>query len=177
MLVSAERLSIRMVTADDADVLHKWLTDARVLEFYEGRDRPYTLEMVQEKFFAPDDDTQKCIAEYDGTPIGYIQFYPIEEDERVEFGYADREVVYGMDQFIGEPAFWNQGIGTQLVTLLAEYLFARLGATVVVMDPQVRNVRALRCYEKCGFQQVRLLPRRELHEGVLQDCWLIEKKR
>lgn len=45
------------------------------------------------------------------------------------------------------------------------------------MDPQVRNERALRVYEKNGFVRVKRMERREMHEGELRDCWLIEKNR
>ncbi len=45
------------------------------------------------------------------------------------------------------------------------------------MDPQLRNTRAMKCYEKCGFKKIKILPKHELHEGVHQDCWLIEYKK
>ena len=47
----------------------------------------------------------------------------------------------------------------------------------VIMDPQRTNSRAIRCYEKCGFKKVRILPKHEFHEGELRDCWLIEFNR
>lgn len=45
---------------DDAAVLLKWMTDMRVLEFYEGRDKRYTPELIQEDFFED---------EYSGSPL------------------------------------------------------------------------------------------------------------
>lgn len=80
---------------------------------------------------------------------------------------------YGMDQFIGEPSYWNKGIGTELVSLIADYLISVRKAEQVYMDPQLRNPRALRCYEKAGFKKVKLLPEHEWHEGKFQDCWLM----
>lgn len=101
----------------------------------------------------------------------------IESEEKSELGYDVGERIYGIDQFIGEPSLWARGIGTLLVSSMADFLFSQCGATRIIMDPKVRNGRALRCYEKCGFRQVRLLPNHELHEGVMQDCWLMEKGR
>jgi aminoglycoside 6'-N-acetyltransferase len=83
-------------------------------------------------------------------------------------------LIYGIDQFIGEPQYWNKGIGTRLVTGMVQYLLEEKGATIVIMDPQVRNTRAIQCYEKCGFEKVKFLPEHELHEGVMRDCWLLE---
>lgn len=82
-----------------------------------------------------------------------------------------------MDQFIGESGYWNQGIGTLLVRLVVAYLMREKGANRIVMDPQIKNERAIRCYEKCGLKKVKLLPKRELHEGEYRDCWLLECRR
>ena len=57
---------------------------------------------------------------------------------------------------------------------MIRYLIEHKKADRIVMDPQTRNTRAIKCYEKCGFKKVKILPSRELHEGEYQDCWLIE---
>ncbi|KUP09091.1 2-aminoglycoside phosphotransferase [Bacillus coahuilensis m2-6] len=168
-----DHLVIRDLEINDTAHLVKWLSDPRVLEYYEGRDNPFDKEKVKEAFYGPRGDEVRCIIEYDGKAIGYVQYYPIEEEEREKYGYPV-EIVYGMDQFIGEVEYWNKGIGTSVVSKVVKYLLDVMGAEKVVMDPQVRNERALRCYEKCGFKKVKLLPRIEWHEGVYEDCWLIE---
>ena len=73
-----------------------------------------------------------------------------------------------------KSAYWNKGIGTKLVSSVVEYLIREKGADRIVMDPQTWNERAIHCYEKCGFEKVKLLPKRELHEGAYRDCWLME---
>lgn len=57
---------------------------------------------------------------------------------------------------------------------MVKYLVEHKQADRVVMDPQTRNTRALKCYEKCGFKRIKILPKHEFHEGEYQDCWLIE---
>ena len=47
-------------------------------------------------------------------------------------------------------------------------------ASKVILDPHIGNVRAIRCYEKCGFRKVKLLSLHELHEGEYRDSWLME---
>ena len=62
------------------------------------------------------------------TPIGYIQFYEVEGEEKSTYGYGSAaEIIYGMDQFIGESAYWNKGIGTQLVRAMVKYLIEEKG--------------------------------------------------
>ena len=49
-----DKIRIRTMASDDAVVLLKWMTDMRVLEFYEGRDKRYTPELIQEDFVRRD---------------------------------------------------------------------------------------------------------------------------
>ncbi|MBE4910600.1 acetyltransferase [Bacillus luteolus] len=177
-ILENESLRIRNLTEEDASLLAKWLTDERVLEFYEGRDNPHDLKKVKEVFFHKmDRGITPCIIEYNGLPIGYLQFYPSTIEDKEQYNYPVEEPIYGMDQFIGEPEFWNRGIGSELVSKVGDFLIDSGLASRVIMDPQARNERAIRCYEKCGFVKVKYLPEQELHEGVMQDCWLMEYKK
>ena len=45
----------------------------------------------------------------------------------------------------------------------------------VILDPHQNNPRAVRAYQKAGFRIIKPLPAHELHEGVMEDCWLMEK--
>jgi aminoglycoside 6'-N-acetyltransferase len=173
MLFNNGNLKVRKLEKKDNVLLAKWLSDPSVLEFYEGRDNPFDLDKVNEVFYAPEDEEVKCIVEYEGNEIGYIQFYQLDNETKKEYGYLDKNV-YGTDQFIGEIEYWNKGIGTLLVTSMIHFLTEEKKAEIIVMDPQTRNPRAIRCYEKCGFKKVKILPKNELHEGEYQDCWLIE---
>jgi aminoglycoside 6'-N-acetyltransferase len=166
-------LKVRKIEDKDKFLLAKWLSDPSVLQFYEGRDNPFDLYKVNKVFYLSDNDVVKCMVEFDGNEIGYIQFYRLDDETKKEYGYS-AENIYGMDQFIGEVEYWNKGIGTLLVTSMVKFLLEDKNADRVVMDPQTKNVRALKCYEKCGFKKVKILPKRELHEGEYQDCWLIE---
>lgn len=168
-------ITVRLLDEKDEQLLVQWLSNPVVLQYYEGRDQPHDLHLVRENFYGQDDAEHRCMVEYEGKPIGYIQFYELEEEERNEYGYGDiDEIIYGTDQFIGEEDYWNRGIGTQLVQSMLIYLVNEKQARKVVMDPQSSNERAISCYEKCGFRKVRLLPEHELHEGQMRDCWLME---
>lgn len=177
-IIKAEKLHVRILKEEDKILLAKWLSDPEILQYYEGRDNPFDVKKVEEKFFEEEDDATRCLIEFDGEPIGYIQFYEVGEEERLTYGYGDSvELIYGMDQFIGESAYWNKGIGSQLVRLMVRYLIEERGADCIVMDPQTWNERAIRCYEKCGFEKVKMLPANEWHEGEYRDCWLIEYRK
>ncbi|KKO51727.1 GNAT family N-acetyltransferase [Paenibacillus sp. DMB20] len=177
LVYKSEEIAVRELEKSDELLLVAWLSNSSVLQYYEGRDRPHDLEMVRESFYV-DDDESRCIIEYNGKPIGYIQFYLLDEETRADYGYLEtNEKIYGMDQFIGEIEYWNKGIGKKLVKSMVEYLVNHEGADKIVMDPQAWNLRALTCYERCGFKKIKVLKEHEEHEGELRDCWLIEYSR
>lgn len=179
MILQKGKLLVRTLRDTDKQLLVKWLSDPKVLQYYEGRDRPHDLEMVNEHFYnRTDDQVTGCIVEYDGAEIGFIQFYSIDDAEKEEYGYTGlAETIYGTDQFIGETDYWNQGIGKILVASMVEFLINEKAADRVVMDPQACNKRAISCYEKCDFKKVKFLLEHEKHEGELRDCWVMEYKK
>lgn len=102
--------------------------------------------------------------------------YPVDSEWKALYGYEESQNIWGMDQFIGEPVYWGKGIGTKLVQSASAYIMESLGAEAIAMDPRVNNERAIKCYEKCGFKKVKALKEHELHEGKLEDCWMMEYK-
>jgi aminoglycoside 6'-N-acetyltransferase len=162
------------VSEESVPLLARWLSDPRVLEFYEGRDSPYDEDMVRTQFLGPDEYIERFIVYHSRRPIGYLQLYSVHPAKRPLYGVGGDEVPFGMDLFIGEPDLWGRGLGSRLVQKAAAYLVAEQGATSVYLDPHTRNTRAIRAYSKAGFQKVRLLPKHELHEGEMQDAWLME---
>jgi aminoglycoside 6'-N-acetyltransferase len=167
-------MNVRPLEDRDKYALLRWLSNPEVLEFYEGRDRPFNLQMVEEKFFS-ERGVMSCLVEYEGNEVGYLQYYQLDHETMIRYGYTNvDEVIYGTDQFIGETAYWNKGIGTQLIRAVVEYLLQKEGVHRLVMDPMTWNKRAIRCYEKCGYSKARILREHELHEGEYYDSWLME---
>lgn len=178
MLLQKGKLSIRYVVEDDENTISKWLTNPAVLQYYEGRDNPQSPEKVRMHFIHnAKSDEKRCLVEYAGEPIGYVQMYPLDSEWKELYGYKEEQNVWGMDQFIGEPTYWNKGIGTELVQTVITYIINELGAEAIAMDPKVSNERAIRCYEKCGFRKIKILKKHELHEGMREDCWMMEYKK
>ncbi|HEY1469479.1 MAG TPA: GNAT family N-acetyltransferase, partial [Candidatus Acidoferrum sp.] len=182
VLISDGEVSIRLMRNELADyqMMSKWLSDPRVLEFYEGRDHPMALDQIQSEY-APyirgETDVTPCLIMLQSAPIGYVQFYLVGEESRNSYGLAADECLegmYGIDQFLGEVSCWNRGLGTRSISLLLRHLFQTKRARKVILDPHVTNLRAIRCYEKCGFRKVKILPAHEKHEGAFRDSWLME---
>jgi aminoglycoside 6'-N-acetyltransferase len=168
----------------DYNLLVKWLSDPEVLEYYEGRSNPYNLEKVMNKFGGRtrgEDYVIPCIVECDSRPIGYIQYYREDVEDPVMEEYPVRNKIdktkysdpYGIDIVIGETNYWNKGLGTRIMQLMIKYLFEQEKADIILIGPQTRNKRAIRCYDKCCFKPVSVLEKRELHDGKYEDCLIM----
>ena len=165
-IINEGNLQVRELERSISSFSRNGLSDPEILRYYEGRDNPFNIEKVEQNFFDDEENVVRCLVEFNGIPIGYVQFYIVEEEERQAYGYDDSSGnIYGMDQFIGESAYWDKGIGTQLVRSMVTYLTEEKGADRIVMDPQTWNERAIHCYEKCGFEKVKLLPANECMKG------------
>jgi aminoglycoside 6'-N-acetyltransferase len=169
-------VALRRMRDDEADyrLLARWLTDERVLAFYEGRDNPHPYERIVEKYrprARGEEFVRPCIQSHEGRDVGYVQYYPVASPD--DCGLEEADDTWGVDLFIGEPELWGKGIGTRALAALVRHLFAAENARRVVLDPHVDNQRAIRSYERCGFRKVKLLPEHEPHEGKQVDCWLM----
>jgi aminoglycoside 6'-N-acetyltransferase len=89
-------------------------------------------------------------------------------------GRRTRDAASAIDLFLGVP-WQGRGLGTDTVRTLARHLVQECGHHRVVIDPELENERAVRCYEKVGFKRVGVLRRYSLgpdglwHDGLLLD--------
>ena len=174
--IKNENIRIRTLRENDFTIMFKWLTDERILEFYGGRDKKYTMESLKEHYTEEwEDEVIRVIIEYNNNPIGYGQIYKMYDELYTDYHYPKtNEIVYGMDQFIGEPEYWSKGIGTQYIKMILEFLKKERNANAVILDPHKNNQRAIRSYQKAGFRIIEDLPEHELYEGKKEDCYLME---
>jgi len=169
-------LNARKMLNSDKQILVKWLSDPVVLEYYEGRDSTINIENIEEKYFS-DRNVSSCIIRNRENSIGYLQYYLIENEQYDEYNYENKGIiVYGLDLFIGEPKYWNKGLGKQILRDCIQHLILTNKAEAIIIDPHTDNERAVHVYETVGFRKLKILEKHELHEGKMHDCWLMEYK-
>jgi RimJ/RimL family protein N-acetyltransferase len=52
------------------------------------------------------------------------------------------------------PDYVEQGYGTEALRVFLDYFFGTLGFERMVLDVAAVNLRAVRCYARCGFEKV-----------------------
>lgn len=76
-----------------------------------------------------------------------------------------------MDLFIGEEGYLDKGFGTQIVKAFSDYIFKHFKENKIYIDPATSNQRAIRCYEKAGFQFLK-----EASDGI-EMCYVMQMKK
>lgn len=151
---AAGRFSFRPLKTSDLPLLHGWLQRPHWTEWW--GEAP-TLAEVQAEYgawIADPSQVQPHIALLDGQPLGYIQSYVAMGSGG---GWWEAETdpgVRGIDQSIADAAQLGRGLGTAMVKAWVAKLFADPQVTRIQTDPDPRNARAIRCYEKAGFRAV-----------------------
>jgi aminoglycoside 6'-N-acetyltransferase len=149
--------TFRRLTEADLPRLHDWLEQPHVRAFW--RDEPRTLDGVAERYagvLAGTEPTYAFIASLEELPIGFLQTYRIADHPdyaaRIDVG-ADAA---GVDMLIGDPSFAHRGLGAPLlVQFVDEVVWPVTCARACWIGPTVDNTRAIRCYQKAGFEHVK----------------------
>jgi aminoglycoside 6'-N-acetyltransferase-1b/aminoglycoside 6'-N-acetyltransferase-2 len=151
-------VTLRLMTERDLPMLHEWLNRPHIVEWWGGEEaRPSLQEVIEH--YTPRILAQEAVTPYIAmlrhVPIGYAQSY-------VALGSGDgwweEETdpgVRGIDQALADPEQLGKGLGTRLVNALVHLLFANPEVTAIQTDPAPSNHRAIRCYEKAGFVQLK----------------------
>ena len=127
MLFQKDNVSVRYVVEEDAPIISKWLTDPEVLQYYEGRDDPQSVEMVLNHFIHnPNSPEKRCLIEFDDVPIGYIQMYPVDSEWKTLYGYEESQNVWGWinlleNRLIGEKELEQNLLRPQLHTFSVKW--------------------------------------------------------
>jgi len=149
-----QEIRFRRLTADDLDLMHRWLNTPHVMRWYSPGGR--TREQVEEEYLPyirGEKPTQVYVILYRETPIGYIQTYRVNDwpDYARHIGVDDDTA--GVDLFIGEPELTGRGLGPAVIrAFMRQVVFGSFGARSCVIGPEEGNRAAIRAYEKAGFR-------------------------
>jgi RimJ/RimL family protein N-acetyltransferase len=116
---------LRPITPEDDSRISLWLSDNEI-----RRLNPSVGKVSNYKEYA---------IEVIGTHIGFCGIYNVTQDE-AEVGIS-----------IGRKDYWGKGYGGDVVNQLTEFCFNSLGVRRVYLKVLHSNLRAIKCYEKCGF--------------------------
>jgi len=140
----------RPMTTTDLPLVRGWLALPHVREWWGDAEEQYAL--VSGDLDEPAMD--QYIFSMAGSPLGYLQCYDLTEWNT---GFGEQPSgTRGIDLFIGEPKMIERGHGSAIIRRFADHMLQR-GHPRMVTDPDPANSRAVRAYEKAGFEKDRMV--------------------
>jgi aminoglycoside 6'-N-acetyltransferase len=139
--------AFRPMTAADLPLIRRWLAQLHVREWWGKPDEQFAL--VSGDLIEPAMDQFIVLAA--SQPFGYLQCYSL---TAWSTGFGPQpEGTRGIDLFIGEADMIARGHGSSVIRQFVDERF-RQGLPRMVTDPDPLNFRAVRAYEKAGFERV-----------------------
>lgn len=145
--IYGERIRLRAAEREDVSKFHEWINDPEVTAGLSlilpmsMRDEEAWFENVGKR---PPEERPLAIEMRDGQGwrlIGNSGIFDVDHVARSgEIGIM-----------IGDKSAWNQGLGTEAMTLLLRHGFETLNLNRIYLRVYAENPRARRSYEKAGF--------------------------
>jgi RimJ/RimL family protein N-acetyltransferase len=147
--ISGGLVNLRPISREDLPRRVEWLNDEETVRLFTGfpLDRAYDMFDAERWRQTTELDPLTLvwvIETKDGRHIGDVDMHDISRSE----GRARLTIL------IGDRDYWGKGFGTDALTNMLKYAFDDLGLSAINLRVCDFNRRAIRCYEKCGFEQI-----------------------
>mgnify|MGYP001120959968 CR=1 FL=1 len=163
-MILGDKVRLRPVERDDLPRFVEWFGDPEVrrhLALY----LPFSLAQ-EERWFESlldrlerNQDVLLAIETVGGIQIGNVGLHSV--------NWKDRSAELGI--VIGEKSYWGKGYGADAVLTMLRMAFREMNLHRVFLRVDVDNERAIRCYEKAGFQRDGTLREAVFREGAYID--------
>jgi RimJ/RimL family protein N-acetyltransferase len=151
-MIPGERIELHALEPGHLENANAWINDPdsrKYLSFYIPQ---------------PKNSTKKWYESMSGDPSNYV--FAIQTKRGMHIGniglhgidWKNRHGELGI--VIGEKRYLDRGYGADAVHTLVRFAFREMNLNRVYLKVYAYNLRAVRCYEKCGFKR----------EGVLRDA-------
>ena len=142
------------------EMVIQWLKKLHVREYYYGEGLDNTISNLElykngirdngRYFF---DFWVACIQE---KPFGLLMTSPIsgpyDPEDPYDKWFQDGKEIITLDLLIGEENYLGKGLGQRMIR---EFLLEKCSqVSTVLIDPEIKNTRAIHVYEKVGFKKV-----------------------
>ena len=152
-----DKIYLRPLERDDARVITPWINDPEVtcnLLIY----RPMSLHQEEEYL--------EKLGKSEDVPLGIV----LRDGDRLIGSAALHNIDYKNGQcsfgiVIGVKEEWGKGHGTEATRLFVDFAFRTLNLHRVWLHVYEYNARAIRAYEKVGFQREGTLRQSRYHDG------------
>lgn len=179
-MVEGKQVALRPAAPQDKRMVYEWLAESDITPSIMGQphfsDHPVPIweefcADYQPHFFdGSSSESGRCfIITVNNMPVGQVNHDVIDQ-------YKHRTE---LDIWMSCEANCGKGYGPDALQTLCEYMFRTYGILEFVIRPSARNHRAIRAYEKAGFQRIELTPEQQEAEygpPDYSDCIVLIKR-
>ncbi|MEL6973257.1 MAG: GNAT family N-acetyltransferase [Bacteroidota bacterium] len=141
-------ITFRTAVPADLPTLKLWDEQAHVIASDPDSDWSWETELSYDPVWR-----EQLMVELDERPLGFIQIIDPQEEESHYWGEVPPNL-RAIDIWIGMAEDLGKGYGTVMMRKALDRCFADPKVTKVLIDPLATNVRAIRFYERLGFEFV-----------------------
>lgn len=147
----------------------KWLNNIEVRRWYGYDDflTPPTIDDIRKKYkhkILNSNESNPNMILINDIPIGYIQYYKTKE-------YLQEENIYGIDLFIGNDDYRKKRYGREILKQIIKNIFENTHATKILIDPDLKNEIAIKCYLNVGFEKIKIIDN-HLIMVIVKEEWV-----
>jgi RimJ/RimL family protein N-acetyltransferase len=146
LVLTGQRVVLREKRLSDAENDYAWRSDPELSRYdavlpLKLSFREFMLYYTEQLRSFKEDRRWFAIDTLDGKHIGNCMYYDVDKNRK--------QAKIGV--IIGDREYWDKGCGTDAVMTLVAHVFADMGLERVYLDTLEWNLRAHRCFQKCGF--------------------------
>lgn len=137
---------------ENYELMYKWCCNDFIYEWFEQR--KLTLNEIIKKYKSKIELGKQDLffLNYDDKNNGFVQIYKY-EDNCIN-GLEKYKNIYEYDIFIGEEKYLSKGLGSQFIMYIDDFISNNYNADCIILRPFKKNTRAIKCYQKSGFNIV-----------------------
>ncbi|SDM80283.1 GNAT family N-acetyltransferase [Acetanaerobacterium elongatum] len=141
-------LLLRPLEDKDIPLLREWLYKEYIAKWY--KEPAEWLNEVNGRFTDYHFVTH-LIAECNGIPIGFCQYYACINAKEDWYGDIPLKGTYSIDYLIGEETYLHKGLGKEIILLLTKKIFGLNDAKRIIVQPEEDNANSCKTLLAGGY--------------------------
>ena len=141
-----ENINIREMKDSDKELIINWLKQKEIYESYlENRLNSSQIEDYFAKYLKASVYNRCYIIEYDRTPVGFIEQYPIQPN--------GEDSLLSVKICVGELSCQDYGIASASLEIVSQLIFDYYDIDYVVANIPYDNQKAIKSFKRAGFKK------------------------
>ena len=168
-MIEFERISLIPIEMEDVELLNKWKNDEEIYKYLGGGFKPVSISQQRKWIEVLTENTLEnqryIILDENNNKVGFIGLYNI--------SLIHRTCSLGL--YIGERDTWGKGIASRAYKAIETYAKKYLNIRKIHLEVVSANERAVKMYEKLGFNICGKYEKERFIDGKYEDLLIMDK--